>query len=144
MLRFASDIHACNVIELNKIHNRSGNITIIQNELHLPFSIRRVYYLYDVPGGSERGGHAHKELYQLIVAASGSFDVVLDDGRGKKIVHLNRPNFGLVVVPGIWREIVNFSSGAICLVLASEKYSASDYIRDYSEFCTSKRSIDAN
>ena len=143
MLRFASDIHACNVVELIKIHNRSGNITIVQNEDHLPFSIRRVYYLYDVPGGSERGGHAHRNLYQLIVAASGSFDVIIDDGRSKKIIQLNRPNFGLLVVPGIWREIVNFSSGAICLVLASQKFSASDYIRDYSGFLKSKGSKDA-
>lgn len=129
-----SDIHSCNVVEMTKIHNRAGNITIVQNGEFLPFDIKRVYYLYDVPGGSERGGHAHKDLYQLIVAASGSFDVILDDGSKKKIVNLNRPNFGLIVVPGIWREIVNFSSGAICLVLASEKYSKADYIHDYEEF----------
>jgi hypothetical protein len=134
MNRFVSDIHSCNVVELTKIHNPAGNITIIQNGKHQPFNIRRVYYLYDVPGGSERGGHAHKELYQLIVAASGSFDVILDDGKNKKIIQLNRPYFGLLVVPGIWREIVNFSSGAICLVLASLKYDKSDYIRDYSDF----------
>lgn len=129
-----SDIHSCNVVEMTKIHNRAGNITIVQNGDFLPFDIKRVYYLYDVPGGSERGGHAHKDLHQLIVAASGSFDVILDDGSKKKIVNLNRPNFGLIVVPGIWREIVNFSSGAICLVLASEKYSKADYIHDYEEF----------
>lgn len=134
MIEFVSDIHSCNVVELNRIHNPAGNITIVQNGGRLPFDISRVYYLYDVPGGSERGGHAHKELWQLIVAASGSFDVILDDARNKKIVQLNRPNFALVVVPGIWREIVNFSSGAICLVLASEKYMESDYIREYAEF----------
>ncbi len=134
MNRFVSDIHSCNVVELTKIQNPVGNITIIQNGSHQPFDIKRIYYLYDVPGGSERGGHAHKALHQLIVAASGSFDVILDDGRNKKIIQLNRPNFGLLVIPGIWREIVNFSSGAICLVLASEKYSEQDYIRDYSEF----------
>ena len=134
MNNLVSDIHSCNVVELDKIHNPSGNITIVQNEYRQPFNIRRVYYLYDVPGGSERGGHAHKELYQLIVAAGGSFDVILDDGRNKKIIQLNRPYFGLLVVPGIWREIVNFSSGAICLVLASQKYSAEDYLRDYNEF----------
>jgi hypothetical protein len=134
MNRFVSDIHNCNVVELTKIHNPAGNITIIQNGSHQPFDIKRIYYLYDVPGGSERGGHAHKELYQLIVAASGSFDVILDDGNNKKIVYLNRPNFGLFVVPGIWREIVNFSSGAICLVLASEKYIEEDYVRRYSDF----------
>lgn len=134
MTRFVSDIHNCNVMELTKIHNRSGNMTIIQNGEHQPFNIRRIYYLYDVPGGSERGGHAHKALYQLIVAASGSFDVIIDDGTYKKIIQLNRPNYGLLVIPGIWREIVNFSSGAICLVLASQKYNESDYLRDYDEF----------
>jgi dTDP-4-dehydrorhamnose 3,5-epimerase-like enzyme len=129
-----SDIHACNVLELNKIHNPSGNITIYQNGLNHLINVKRVYYLYDVPSGSERGGHAHKELYQIIIAASGSFDVILDDGFNKKIVSLNRPNYGLLVVPGIWREIINFSSGAICLVLASEKYSPDDYIHNYMEF----------
>lgn len=134
MKRFVSDIHSCNVVELTKIHNPAGNITIIQNGNDQPFTIRRIYYLYDVPGGSERGGHAHKKLYQLIVAASGSFDVILDDRRNKKIIQLNRPYFGLLVVPGIWREIVNFSSGAICLVMASDKYDPEDYIRDYADF----------
>ncbi len=121
-------------MELSKIHNPSGNITIVQSDSDLPFRVKRVYYLYDVPGGSERGGHAHKALQQLIVAASGSFDVILDDGFMKKTVHLNRPNYGLMVVPGIWREIINFSSGAICLVLASEKYDPTDYIRQYNDF----------
>lgn len=129
-----SNIYNCNVVELPKIHNPAGNITIIQNNFHQPFNIKRIYYLYDVPGGSERGGHAHKSLRQLIVAASGSFDVIIDDGRHKKIVELNRPYFGLLIVPGIWREIVNFSSGAICLVLASEKYDQEDYIRDYTDY----------
>jgi hypothetical protein len=143
MKRFVSDIHNCNVVELTKIHNPSGNITIIQNGDYQPFDIKRIYYLYDVPGGSERGGHAHKALYQLIVAASGSFDVIIDDGRNKKIIQLNRPYYGLLVIPGIWREIVNFSSGAICLVLASQKYKADDYIRDYSEFRKLKNLSDA-
>jgi hypothetical protein len=134
MNKSASDIHNCTVFELTKIHNRSGNITIIQNGNDQPFIVERVYYLYDVPSGSERGGHAHKELYQLIIAASGSFDVIIDDGSNKKIVQLNRPNYGLLIIPGIWREIVNFSSGAICLVLASKKYNAEDYLRDYKEF----------
>lgn len=134
MNRFVSNVYSCTVVELTKIHNRAGNITIIQNGVHQPFNIRRIYYLYDVPGGSERGGHAHRGLYQLIVAASGSFDVIIDDGTNKKIIQLNRPYFGLLVVPGIWREIVNFSSGAICLVLASQKYDADDYIREYNEF----------
>jgi len=134
MKQAISDVHNCNVMELSKIHNRAGNITIFQHGIATPFDVKRVYYLYDVPGGSERGGHAHKELYQLIVAASGSFNVILDDSKNKKVVELNRPYYGLLVIPGIWREIVNFSSGAICLVLASEKYEESDYIRDYGEF----------
>lgn len=134
MLSYVSDIHNCNVVELSKIHNPAGNITIVQNKKDLPFNVKRVYYLYDVPGGSERGGHAHKVLYQLIVAASGSFDVIIDDGKQKKVIQLNRPNFGLMVIPGIWREIVNFSSGAICFVLASEKYSEDDYIREYDTY----------
>jgi len=134
MKRVISDIHACNVVEMKKNHNPAGNITVFQNGTSQPFDVKRIYYLYDVPGGSERGGHAHKELYQLIVAASGSFDVILDDGRNKKIIQLNRPYFGILVVPGIWREIVNFSSGAICLVLASDKYDPQDYLRDHVEF----------
>jgi len=144
MNSFISDIHSCNVVELGKIHRPAGNITIIQNGGRQPFDIKRVYYLYDVPGGSERGGHAHKELYQLIIAASGAFDVILDDGQNRKIVQLNRPYFALLVVPGIWREIINFSSGAICLVLASEKYNVEDYIRNYSEFKEMKKSINAD
>lgn len=127
-------IYNCVVKELPKIHNRAGNITPLTANIHIPFDIERVYYLYDVPGGSVRGGHAHRELEQLLVAASGSFDVLLDDGINKKIVNLNRPYFGLYVTPGIWRELLNFSSGAICIVLASKKFSESDYIRDYDEF----------
>lgn len=144
MNNLVSDIHCCNVIELNKVLRQQGNITIFQNSIDQLFDVRRVYYLYDVPGGSERGGHAHKELFQLIVAASGSFDVIIDDGFRKKIVSLNRPNYGLLVVPGIWRELVNFSSGAICLVLASEKYDPDDYIHDYSEFVLIKRAKNAD
>lgn len=128
------NIYNCNVIELTKIHNRAGNITPITGELNIPFKIKRIYYLYDVPGGEIRGGHAHYELNQLIIAASGSFDVVLDDGKNKKTVNLNRPNFGLLVTPGIWRDLINFSSGAVLLVLASMPYLESDYIRDYDEF----------
>ena len=134
MNNILSDIHSCNVVELNKVQSPTGNITVVQNGEYLPFDINRVYYLYDVPGGSERGGHAHTKLYQLIVAASGSFDVILKDGKNKKIIQLNRPYFGLLVVPGIWREIINFSSGAICLVLASHKYDEADYIRDFDEY----------
>ncbi len=134
-----SSIYDCHIIELSKIHNRSGNITPIEGEVDLPFGIRRVYYLYDVPGGAERGGHAHKELHQLIVATSGCFDVVLSDGKNRKVIELNRPYYGLYIVPGIWREIINFSSGAICLVLASHKYSETDYIRNFSDFLEYKK-----
>ncbi|QNL47738.1 WxcM-like domain-containing protein [Olivibacter sp. SDN3] len=131
---FSSSVYNCNVIDLPKIHNRSGNITPIHGELDIPFDIKRVYYLYDIPGGESRGGHAHYRLYQLLVAASGSFDVILDDGRMRKTVSLNRPNVGLLITPGIWRDLVNFSSGAVLLVLASELYNADDYIRDYETF----------
>lgn len=129
-----SKISDCQTIELPKIHNRAGNITAINEIEDIPFKIKRVYYLYDVPGGEERGGHAHKNLHQLIVAASGSFDVVLDDGIEKKTIQLNRPYYGLIIVPGIWRELSNFSSGSICLVLASEVYKVNDYLREYSIF----------
>ena len=136
-----SIIYNCNVLTLPKIHNRAGNITALNNLMDLPFNIQRVYYLYDIPGGELRGGHAHKELQQLIVAVSGSFDIALDDGKNKKIVSLNRPYYGLHVVPGIWRELSNFSSGAICLVMASHKYDEADYIRDYNEFLTYKSNL---
>lgn len=129
-----SSIYNCNVLILPKIHNRSGNITALNNSMDLPFDVQRVYYLYDIPGGELRGGHAHRELQQLIVAVSGSFDITLDDGKNKKTVSLNRPYYGLHVIPGIWRELSNFSSGAICLVLASHIYDENDYIRDYSDF----------
>jgi hypothetical protein len=129
-----SNIFNCCVVDLGKIHNPAGNITVLEENISIPFGVKRVYYLYDVPGGAERGGHAHKKLQQLIVAASGCFDVMLDDGKNKKIVELNRPYYGLLVIPGIWRELINFSSGAICLVLASELYDKDDYIRDYQEF----------
>lgn len=136
---YNSTINQCKVIELPKIHNRSGNITFLEHPNNFPFKFERLYYLYDIPGGEERGGHAHKKLFQLIVAASGSFEVILNDGNTKKSVSLNRPYNGLLVVPGIWRELINFSSGAICLVLASEKYLESDYIRDYKEYLALKK-----
>ena len=129
-----SSIYDCVVLPLNKIHNRAGNITILEGQTNVPFEIKRVYYLYDIPGGEGRGGHAHKELHQLVVAAGGSFDVLLDDGENKKVVTLNRPDYGLLIVPGIWRELMEFSSGAICLVLASHTYDATDYIRKYDDF----------
>jgi dTDP-4-dehydrorhamnose 3,5-epimerase-like enzyme len=133
-MKAKSSIYNCGIVELNKIHNRSGNITVIEGNIDIPFSVRRIYYLYDVPGGAERGGHAHKNLQQLVVAASGCFDVILDDGKNRKVIQLNRPYYGLHIIPGIWRGIINFSSGAICLVLASDKYDKDDYIREYNDF----------
>lgn len=127
-------IEVCKIIDLPKIHDPRGNLTFIEGGHHIPFDIQRVYYLYDVPGGAERGGHAHKGLHQLIIAMSGSFDVVLDDGRNKKRIHLNRSYCGLYVCPMMWRELDNFSSGAVCMVIASNCYDESDYYRDYEEF----------
>ena len=124
----------CRLIDLPRIANPQGNLTFIEGGRHIPFGIARVYYLYDVPGGSERGGHAHRALHQLIVAISGSFDVVLDDGGEKKRFHLNRSYYGLYVCPMIWRALDNFSSGGVCMVLASNLYEESDYYRNYDEF----------
>lgn len=134
-----SDLHLntvnnCEIIELPKIHNPAGNITPLNSEVDVPFEIKRIYYLYDVPGGESRGGHAHYQLEQYLVAASGSFDVVLFDGKERRKVSLNRPYHALHIVPGIWRELENFSSGSICLVLASHKYDEKDYIRDFDAF----------
>jgi hypothetical protein len=137
-------IYDCSVIELPRIHSLSGNITPVYGGLHIPFDIARVYYLYDIPGGETRGGHAHRRLQQLIVAASGSFDVLLDDGVNRKVVNLNRPYFGLYLPHLIWRELLNFSSGGICLVLASEFYDESDYYRDYDEFVRDAWALRAN
>lgn len=134
-----SSISHCQIIELDKIHNRYGNLTVVHNELSVPFKVERIYYLYDVPSDAERGGHAHKDLYQLIVAGSGSFTISLNDGSDKKSFMLNNPNVGLLIVPGIWRELENFSAGSVCLVLASMKYLESDYIRDYQEFLNYKK-----
>jgi len=136
-----ASIYNCNVIELPKIHNRAGNITPLHGGIEIPFGIKRVYYLYDVPGGETRGGHAHRMLHQLIVAASGSFDVTIDDGTTKKTVTLNRPNFGLYIIPGIWRDLHNFSSGAVLLVLASDNYDEKDYIREYDDFLNLKKTL---
>lgn len=124
----------CKIIELPKIHDIRGNLTFIEGGSHVPFDIQRVYYLYDVPGGAERGGHAHKRLHQLIIAIAGSFDVTIDDGNTVKSVRLDRSYKGLYVCPMIWRELRNFSSGSVCLVLASNFYDESDYYRSYSEF----------
>lgn len=130
-----STVYDCTVIELDRHHSdRKGNISVVENGRDVPFNVKRAYYLYDVPGGESRGGHAHKELRQLIIAASGSFTVTLDDGHVKRTFTLNRPYQGLYVVPGIWRTLDDFSSGAVCMVLASERYDEADYIRDYQEF----------
>lgn len=134
-------IEQCQVIDLPKIQDPRGNLTFIEGGRHIPFEIQRVYYLYDVPGGAERGGHAHKALQQLIVAMSGSFDVVLDDGRSKRRIHLNRSYQGLYVCPMMWRELDNFSSGAVCMVLASNRYDEDDYYREYSTFIAAKGEV---
>lgn len=127
-------IDECQVIDLRKISDPRGNLTPIEGGQDLPFDVKRVYYLYDVPSGQSRGGHAHKALQQLIIAANGSFTLTLDDGASKKIVTLNRPYQGLLIVPGIWRVLDDFSSGAVLLCLASEHYDEADYIRNYKEF----------
>lgn len=124
----------CRLLQLPKIEDRRGNLTFIEANHHVPFAIERVYYLYDVPGGAERGGHAHRNLHQFLVAMSGSFDVKIDDGERKTTYHLNRSYYGLYLCPMIWREIDNFSSGAVCMVLASAPYIVEDYLRDYDEF----------
>jgi hypothetical protein len=124
----------CRLILLPKIADPRGNLTFVEGGRHVPFEFRRAYYLYDVPGGAERGGHAHKTLHQFIIAMSGSFDVVLDDGTDKKRFHLNRSYYGLYICPMIWRELDNFSSGSVCLVLASNPYDESDYHRQYAEY----------
>lgn len=129
----------CRLLEFPKITDPRGNLTFLEGERHVPFAIKRVYYLYDVPGGAERGGHAHLDLHQVIIAMSGSFDVVLDDGRGKRRFHLNRSYYGLYVCPMIWRELDNFSSGSVCLVLASNTYDEADYIRDPGDFASRVR-----
>ena len=135
------NITDCRFVNLPKIHDPRGNLTFIEGGSHVPFDIKRVYYLYDVPGGAERGGHAHKELHQLIIAMSGSFDVVLDDGNGKHRFHLNRSHYGLYVCPMMWRGLENFSSGSVCLVLASNRYEEGDYDRSYQDFLAAKAKV---
>ena len=127
-------VHDCKILELPKIADPRGNLTFIEGRRHIPFDIKRVYYLYDVPGGSTRGGHGHRKLRQFIIAMSGSFDVVLDDGAEQRTVSLNRSYYGLYIPNMLWREIVNFSSGSVCCVLASEEYDEADYYRDYDAY----------
>ncbi|MBC9030938.1 WxcM-like domain-containing protein [Sphingomonas sp. JC676] len=124
----------CKIIELPKISDPRGNLTFIEGNVHIPFPIERVYYLYDVPGGAERGAHAHKQLHQLMIAVSGSFNVTLDDGANKQTFFLNRSNYGLYICPMMWRELHDFSSASVCMVLASRKYDEKDYFRDYDQF----------
>ena len=129
-----SRLDQCRIIELPRINDPRGNLTFVEGNRHVPFEIRRVYYLYDVPGGAERGGHAHKELQQLIIAMSGSFDVVLDDGSERRRHHLNRSYYELYIGSMVWRELDNFSSGSVCMVLASLPFNEADYYRDHDEF----------
>ena len=133
-------IESCTLINLPKIADPRGNLTFIEGGRHVPFPIKRVFYLYDVPGGADRGGHALKQCHQFLIAMSGSFDVILDDGTEKKRIQLNRSYYGLYLPPMIWREMDNFSSGSVCLALASECYSEGDYFRDYNSFMTALKS----
>jgi hypothetical protein len=134
-----SDINSCCIVDLPKISDPRGNLTFIEGANHVPFEIKRIYYTYDVPGGADRGAHAHKNLHQVIIAMSGSFDVVLDDGFDQKRFHLNRSYVGLYICPMMWRYLDNFSSGSVCLVLASNLYDANDYYRDYELFLKDAR-----
>ena len=134
-------IDNCKIIDLPKISDYRGNLSFVESNNHIPFDINRIYYLYDVPGGAERGGHAHKELHQLIIAISGSFEVTLNDGKDSITYLLNRSNKGLYICPLIWRDLKNFTSGSVCLVLASDFYSEDDYFRDYNKFYESKKSL---
>ncbi len=136
-----STVYDCSLVQFPKNHKLNGNITAVNNSIEVPFDIKRVYYLYDIPGGEERGAHAHKNLKQLIISLSGSFDVTVDDGNLKRTFNLNKPYVGLLLPSGLWRNLHNFSSGAICLVLASLEYSESDYIREYDIFLNYKKSI---
>lgn len=139
----ANSVYDCSVIELDRHHSsRKGNLSVVQNGVTVPFDVRRVYYLYDVPGGESRGAHAHRDLYQLIVAVSGSFKVTLDDGHVKRTFFLNRPYQGLYVTPELWRDLDDFSSGAVCMVLASDVYDEKDYIRNYDEFIEFRKEIE--
>jgi hypothetical protein len=129
-----ASIYDCSIIELPRLKNRAGNITVVNNNDNIPFEVKRIFYIYDIPGGEDRGAHAHKDCHQFLIAVSGSFEVEMDDGTNKRTVTLNRPYYGLHIPPGIWAAEKGFSSGAVCLVLTSHKYDEKDYIRDYSDF----------
>jgi len=129
-----NSVYDCSIIELPRMHNRAGNITPITSNFNIPFDIKRIFYIYDIPGGEDRGAHAHKECHQFLIAASGSFDIELDDGTNKRTITLNLPYYGIHIPPGIWAAEKGFSSGSVCLVLASQKYDEIDYIREYSNF----------
>lgn len=127
-------VFECNLIHLKQLGDRNGHITAVNNNEEIPFATKRIFYLYDIPGGESRGAHAHKECHQFLVAASGAFEVLLDDGKTKRLVLLNKPDIGLHIPPGIWASEINFSSGSICLVLASHEYNEQDYIRAYDDY----------
>ena len=127
-------VYNCSIIELPKLNNRAGNITPVTNKVNIPFEVKRVFYIYDIPGGEDRGAHSHKECHQFLIAASGSFEIEMDDGTNKRTVTLNRPYYGLHIPPGIWAAEKGFSSGSVCLVLTSHKYNELDYIRSYAEY----------
>ncbi|WP_426063481.1 sugar 3,4-ketoisomerase [Flavobacterium sp. DSP2-3-1] len=131
-----NSVFECNLLHLKQIGDRNGHITAVNNNFEIPFDIKRIFYLYDIPGGESRGAHAHKDCHQFLVAGSGSFEVLLDDGQTKRQVLLNRPDLGLHIPPGIWASEINFSSGSICLVLASHEYNESDYIRNFDDYKT--------
>lgn len=133
-LHTTSSIDQCKIIDFGKHHHPNGNLSVAENGEQVPFDIKRVFYIYDVPGGEERGGHSHKALQQVIIAISGAFDVLIDDGVNQRTITLNRPYHGLLIAPGIWSQQLNFSSGSVCLVLASDFYNEDDYVRDYDEF----------
>jgi hypothetical protein len=134
-----ASIYDCSIIELPRLKNRAGNITVVNNNDNIPFEVKRIFYIYDIPGGEDRGAHAHKDCHQFLIAVSGSFEVEMDDGTNKRTVTLNRPYYGLHIPPGIWAAEKGFSSGAVCLVLTSHKYDEKDYIRDYSNFLEYKQ-----
>lgn len=134
-----ASIYDCSIIELPRLKNRAGNITVVNNNDNIPFEVKRVFYIYDIPGGEDRGAHAHKDCHQFLVAVSGSFEVEMDDGTNKRTITLNRPYYGLHIPPGIWAAEKGFSSGAVCLVLASHKYDEKDYIREYPNFLEYKQ-----